>query len=194
MLTPSIVTLSPKFSQTIKSIKSSAASPDRRPTLYKDASDKEIQIAAERFLRSVEKERRCPHLFSSSQSRSSDSEEEIGDFQRCQIVDDHVIQSAFTNAIDEGGIDTTSEFDFEQGLEFSGLSKIHPVFSDSSDLEYSMSSIEYQISKLKLLGFNNSKTSMTQEPTHRMPYGRLDISEGEVLSEGEIRTGSNEGF
>lgn len=192
ILTPSMVTLSPNFSRTIKSIKSSASSPDRRPTLYKDASDKEIQIAAERFLRSVEKERQCPRLFSSGQS--SDSEEEIGDFRRCQIVDDHVIQSAFTNVLDEGGNDTTSDFDFEKELEFSGLGKIHPVFSDSSDLEYSMSSIGYQISKLKLLGFNNSKTSMTQEPTHRMPYGCLDISEGEVLSEGEIRTGSNEEF
>lgn len=202
---------SPKFARTINSIRNSARSlnfvVDHRSAAYKYASDREIQLAAERFLHSVEKQKRFsqqpePRISFSSSSDSEDDAGQANEHKKCQIMNDQVIQSNFTNILVDTRMSAMNNDDNSSAsvLTMSNNMTLDAVqnellsgrLSASSDLEYSMSSIEYHISRLKLLGVKGSMTSLSQAPTHRMPYGFLDLSDGEILSEGEIRTASND--
>lgn len=198
---------SPKFARTINSIRNSARSHssvrDRRSATYRNASDREIQQAAERFLLSVKKQNHISHPTRAHLNMtlsSSDSEEDpmqpLGGRGKCQIVGDQVIQSNFTNILTDdekisGNDDNACDVNAIENSEYANEMPMMPQhFTDSSDLEYSMSSIEYHISRLKPLGIKSSVTSLSRAPTHRMAYGQLDLSDGEILSEGEIRTTS----
>lgn len=174
---------SPKFQKTITSICSSARRLDFNESLYKTATQEQITRAANKFLASI--------LKNGNHSQSDDKRSSINFLRtkkpKYQIVDDQIINSDFSHAIDfgESTENTTSASELlslkmrlnlvSDSCRSSHSQTFSPpnnknVWDDRSDSnDFTSGSIDRQL----------------RDDCHEIQY-LSDLSDGEIPSEGEI--------
>lgn len=174
---------SPKFTKTLNSIRSSARKLnfDGENGKYKTATPEQIQKAASKFLNSLIRDDKSTRPNRQDDDSDSDSlNSYILAPPKYRVIDDKVIQSQYNNILQYNTSGLTSD---------STINSVLPkgiVSGDEVNASTSSSSIDLRLSSLRL----RSPRSATQ-PIERKNIGDCDlngnISDGEVLSEGEIR-------
>lgn len=172
---------SPKFTKTVNSIRSSAKKLDFDSAggKYKSATKEQIQMAAKRFLNSILKEKdyvhRTPTIDNDSDAASS-IQYQVLKPPIYHVIDDQICQSHFNSVLDTLNHD------------------------DSNIDDCSITSIDYPFMNLNLLSMRNSTSSITPPNSFRIldkfsnGEHNGNISDGEVLSEGEIRADEDDKF
>lgn len=174
---------SPKFTKTLNSIRSSARKLnfDGQNGKYKTATPEQIQTAATKFLNSLITDGNSTRPNRRDDDSDSDSlNSYILAPPKYRVIDDKIIQSQYNNILHCHTSTLTSD---------STINSVLPpgiVSGDEINASTSSSSIDLRLSSLRL----RSPRSGPQ-PNERPNIGDRDlngnISDGEVLSEGEIR-------
>lgn len=177
---------SPKFAKTLNSIRSSAKKLnfDGDGGKYKTATPEQIQKAAEKFLNSLIKgNKSTPPMRRDDDSDSDSLNSYILAPLKYRVIDDKIIQSQFNNILLENTCDMTSDSTIDPILP----KRIVPS-NDEMNASTSSSSIDLRMSNLSLghkLLYND--TLQLAPPSNGHCDLLENISDGEVLSEGEIR-------
>lgn len=180
---------SPKFAKTVNSIRLSARKLnfDGENGKYKAATPEQIQKAADKFLNSLIKGSSASQPVRRDDYSDSDSlNSYILAPKKYRVFDDTIIQSQYNNILLANSAINTSD---------SSIDPVHPLPMVKSIEEInessSSSSIEFQLSKLSLTQEEQNE-SMHMTQNRRISIGNCgsngNISDGEVLSEGEIRS------
>lgn len=173
---------SPKFHKTIESICSSARKLDFNESLYKAATQEQINRAAHKFLASI--------LKNGDNSQSDDKNSSINflrtEKSKYQIVGDQIINSDLNQAIDfgESTENTTS------ASELLSLTMRLNLGSDSRRSSHSQTSVPRNNNVCDDRSESNNFTIASIDQQWREDYDEIqdfsDLSDGEIPSEGEI--------
>lgn len=177
---------SPKFTKTVNSIRSSAKklNLDGYNGKYKTATPEQIQKAAEKFLNSLIKgNKSTPPMRRDDDSDSDSLNSYILAPPKYRVIDDKVIQSQFNSILLENTSDMTSD------------STIGPILperivesSDEMNASTPSSSIDLRVSNRGLRHKLLYSDALQLAPPNNGHCDSIEnISDGEVLSDGEIR-------
>lgn len=180
---------SPKFTRTLNSIRSSARKLnfDGENGKYKTATPEQIQKAAEKFLNSLINGGNASRPIRRVGDSDSDSMNSyILAPPKYRVIDDKVIQSQYNLLDNTSGL--TSDSTIDPILPRKRIVKS----SDEMNMSTSSSSIDVRLSNLSLRRVAHNETP--QLLALDIGNGDLNgnISDGEVLSEGEIRPDEDE--
>lgn len=171
---------SPKFAKTLNSIRLSARklNYDSENGKYKTATPEQIQKAAEKFLNSLIKDENLMQPIRRDVESDSDS---LNSYilvpPKYRVIDDKIIQSQYNNMMpDTSGLTSDSTIDpiLPNRIIMSSDEINASTSSNSIDLRLSNLSLRYNAHNEQPLGFGNCDSNG-------------NMSDGEVLSEGEIR-------